>query len=152
MKRALVVLVLLVAISCSRETIIQSPTDPGVPVPEPTLISGAWQAIVTSSTVPNAVWTMTLTQEQTVAFGEWVDDVNDYKGQVNITVTADNLAIGTISIRTIASCTQSVATCGACVGVATVRGTVAPELMVWDSAGWPECAGAPIQVKMSWRK
>lgn len=150
MRKVAVVLLFLAALGCDTNTILQTPTEPEVP--EATVVSGGWQGVMTSSTVPNAVWAMTLSQEATVAAGTWADDVNDYRGSAQVTVTADNQIIGTITIRTIASCTESITSCGACAGSATVRGTASDGLMDWQTDGWPECPGSPIQVRVNWRR
>lgn len=140
MKRLAVVALMLLAFGCADETIIQSPTAPTAP--EPILISGAWQGVVTSSTVPNAVWTMTLTQEDVVALGTFADDVNGFTGTVNVSVTSDGRIIGQMGI-----------TLGTCTASATVRGTIQTDrLMSWETDGWPSCPGAPVQVVMNWRK
>lgn len=125
-------------------------TEPGEPVPEVPLISGGWQGVVTSSTLPNAVWTMTLTQEAVAASGTWVDDVNLIDGTVTLSVAVDGRVIGSMSlnVRAVAGglpiCTAS----------STVRGSVAADgnAMDWTADGWPTCAGAPLQTRMDWRR
>lgn len=137
--------------ACGDEITVVTPT---APIPMPPLIGGGWQAVVSSSTVPTAVWTITLLQEQSAAFGAWADDVNDYTGTATFSVTPDNLIIGTMTIRTVASCTMSIASCGACVGSTSLRGTVSNDAtrMEWTSPGWRECPGTPVQVVLDWRR
>lgn len=121
-------------------------TEPGLPVP---LISGGWQGVITSSTLPNAVWTMTLTQEGVAVLGNWADDVNMLDGTVTASVSTEATVIGlmTLNVRPVAG---GIPTCTAS---STVRGTVAPDgaSMSWTADGWPTCAGAPIQARMDWR-
>ena len=148
MKKVLPLLFLVVLAGCGDETIIESPTAP--PVPEPPLVSGGWQGVVTSSTLPNAVWTMTLTQEDVAATGTWADDVNLLDGSVAISVTADGRVIGTmtLNVRPSAGATPT------CTASSVVRGTVeiGAQSMDWTADGWPQCAGTPIQARMDWRR
>lgn len=144
---AVVVVAVLAALPACDDKQIIDLTAPGPMVP---LVSGPWQAVVTSSTLANSVWSMTLTQEGVALSGSWVDDVNAFDGTFSGSVSEDLSIIGTmvLNVRPVPGAPPT------CTGAAEVRGTVAAgaAAMSWSSSGWGiVCAGAPSQVVMQWR-
>ena len=144
MKRFAVAVLLIIALAaCGDDQIIELPTG----LPDTPLISGGWQGVVTSSTLPNAVWTMTLTQESVAASGSWADDVNLLDGTVSVSITPDGTIIGTMTLNT----RPALGAVPTCTASTVVRGVVSGDSMAWTAEAW-QCAGAPVQARMDWRR